>query len=329
MVRGNAGFASVFVVAGVLSGVACTRQVQVVTPSRTAVATVMARQTRNAIDAGEGDLQLRALRQRLAANANDLEARMLLARQYARRGAPDLALEHYRFAAGQFPDAPAVALALAKALREMDQPAEALKSAGEFLAKHPGGSWELLSFQGILEDERGRFGAAETSYRAALAVEERRSSLHNNLGYNLLLQGKPEEAASEFRRAIALDPRSAIAHNNLGTALASLARPASGEALAEWQRSGDPAAAHNNLAAVLMEQGRYADAHGELDLALGFRRDFPAAIANLKLLAQMDGRAPTLPPQPVNFWKRVASFVVGEEPPKGSVSHADGASTER
>src|SRR4029077_8972461 len=83
-----------------------------------AVTAVMARQGGEGIDAGEGDLQLRGLRKRLAANANDLDARVLLARLYAKRGLPDLALEHYRLAAAQFPHSMLATLELAKTLRE-------------------------------------------------------------------------------------------------------------------------------------------------------------------------------------------------------------------
>jgi Flp pilus assembly protein TadD len=259
------------------------------------VTAVITRQVENAVDAGEGDLQLRGLRKRLAANASDLDARILLARLYAKRGLPDLALEHYRLAAAQFPDSAVVALSLAKTLREMGEAEGALGIVRDYLAKYPSASadWELLSLEGILEDERGKFTQAEAAHRAALALEPGRSALHNNLGYNLLLQGQSNAAAVEFRRAIEINPRSQIAHNNLGTALALGSH--SLEALSEWRRSADPAVAHNNLAAVLMEEGRYPEARAELQTALGFRGDFPAALSNLRLVATKDGGPATMP----------------------------------
>lgn len=269
----------------------------------------MTRQIQNAVDAGEGDLELRRLRQRLAVNAKDLDARMSLARLYLQRGLPDLALEHDRMAAVQFPDSPVVAFALTKTLREMGQPTEALKAAGDFLTRHPTGNWELLSLAGILEDEQGQFAQAEASHRAALALEPTRSALLNNLGYNLLLQGKLNAATAQFRRAMEADPRSTVARNNMETALAAQAHvPAT--ALSEWERSADPATAHTNLAAVLIEQGKYADARFELETALRYHRDFPPAVANLKLVAERDAQLAALPASdPVNFWKRVASSV--------------------
>jgi tetratricopeptide (TPR) repeat protein len=289
---------------------ACVRQTRTGSASPPpAVTTTMQRQVQNAVYAGEGDPEIRLLRKRLASNANDLDTRILLARLYARRNLPDLALEHYRLALALFPDSNVAALGLAETLRFMGESREALKAAGTFVERHPDASWELLSLEGILQDDLGELTAAEASYRAALAREPNRSSLLNNLGYNLLLQGKAEEAAAEFRRAIEIDPHSEIAHNNLAAALAAQSRPR--EALAEWQRISDPATAHNNLAAVLIEQGRYAEARSELDAALALRRDFPAALANLALVAEKDGNpATTPPPKPrVNFWKRVTSTV--------------------
>lgn len=265
----------------------------------------MSRQVQNAVDAGEGDLELRGLRQRVASHPEDLDARIRLARAYQWRGLADVALEHERLAAQMFPDSAIAALELARTLRQVAEPAQALQVTEAFLAKHPGTSWELLSLQGILEDERGEFGRAEKSYRAALAVDAGRSAVHNNLGYNLLLQGMAADAAAEFRRAIELDPRSQIAHNNLGAAL--IAEKAPAEALAEWRKAEGPAAAHNNLAAVLIDQGRYEEARAELAQALKAQAGFPEALANLQLVAALDGKPGTMPAAPAKFWKRVTT----------------------
>ena len=300
-------------------------------PRRTAVSTVMTRHIANAVDAGDGDLEIRNLRRRLAADPHDLDARILLARQYTKHGLPDLALEHYRMAAALFPDAYLVALEESKTLRQIGEGGEALKTIDGFLSKHPNANWELLSFKGVLEDERGEAGEAEAAYRAGIALEPASSALHNNLGYNLLSQGHPEQAASEFQRAIEIDPHSAIAHNNLAAVLAAQSRPDSGaaheKALHEWERSGDAASAHNNLAAVLIEQGRYPEARTELEAALKIRRDFPAALSNLELVAERDGNPATLP-VPVNFWKRIAYtlgyFVTGESQPKPPATSVEG-----
>jgi Flp pilus assembly protein TadD len=269
----------------------------------------MMRQVENAVDLGDGDAEARRWRQRLAANAGDLDARIALAKLYSSRGLPDLAIEHYRLAAELNPSLPVVTLLLAKALRDMKEPEEALRVVEAFISRHPKDSWELLSLHGIIEDEQGRFKRGEASYRAALTVDPAQPSLHNNLGYNLLLQGHPESAADEFRKAIAMDPHSIIAHNNLGTALMFAKSGKSEQAFAEWRKSADPAAAHNNLAAIFLEQGHYPEARQELASALQLRPDYPAALANLRLVAAADGGPATLPATVarVNFWKRITS----------------------
>jgi tetratricopeptide (TPR) repeat protein len=263
----------------------------------------MQRQVEHAVYAGEGNPEIRSLRLRLAANANDLDARIMLARLYAQRNLPDLALEHYRFAAAQFPDSSIAALGVAATLRQMGATKEAL----QFLNSRPNQSWELLALKGIIEDDEGDLQTAEAAHRAALALNPSRAALHNNLGYNLLLQRQPERAAAEFRRALELDPRSQVAHNNLASALAQQSRAK--EAIAEWQRVSDPATAHNNMAVVLMELGRTAEARAELEAALQARRDFTAALANLALLSEQDGLSATLPSTAphVNLWKRFTS----------------------
>jgi Flp pilus assembly protein TadD len=289
----------------------CTHQVQtgsfsMPTTQVPAVQAAMSREVKNATDGGDGDLALRTLRQRLAANAKDLDARMLLAQYYALRNLPDLALEHYRLALAQFPDSPGVTLALAKTLREMGEPSEALRTLREYAERQPRGSWEVLSLTGIVEDEQGHLPAAETAHRAALTLAPEKSELHNNLGYNLLSQNKFDPAVNEFRRAIELDPKSQVAHNNLAVALAR-SGSAPKEALAEWMLSTSAAGAHNNLAAVLMEQGHYAEARTELQTALALQPGMTSALANLRLASEMDGKAATAPARKrrVSLWAKI------------------------
>jgi tetratricopeptide (TPR) repeat protein len=80
----------------------------------------------------------------------------------------------------------------------------------------------------------------------------------------------------------------------------------------QWQSVSDPATAHNNLAAILIEQGKYSDARRELDAALRYRQDYSPALRNLALVAELDGRAATMPGKKdpgVSTWKRLARGV--------------------
>ena len=261
----------------------------------------MKRQIANAVDAGDGDTIARSLRQRMAADPANLKVRLELARHYEETGFPELAAEHYRLAAQAFPDSADAAVGHARMLRQMKLPGEALVTLSKFQAGHSKGAWEVLCWMGILQDEAGELAKAEASYRAALDLNQKSDSLHNNLGYNLLLQNKLTQAEAEFHKALSISPHSQIARNNLGTALASQPK----EAVLHMQSVTDPATAHSNLAAVLIEQGLYKQARAELRIALGYRNDHPAALTNMKLLSELDSEPFAVPASaPDSRWKR-------------------------
>ena len=190
-----------------------------------------------------------------------------------------------------------------------NQRAEAIAGLEAFLKAHPESGAEYYSWLGILRDESGLWPLGEPAHRKALELAPATDSLHNNLGYNLLMQKKNEEAAGEFREALKLNPGSQMARNNLGIALAQSNAPA--QAVANWQSASDPATAHNNLAAVWIEKGNYAEARKELDLALGYNRAHPAALRNLELIGRLDGKPATLQAKPVTAtrWQRFGSSV--------------------
>jgi tetratricopeptide (TPR) repeat protein len=283
----------------------------------------MERQVRNAVDAGEGDYLVRSQQARLAADPDNLALRMELARHYLDSGSPELAVEHYRLAAARFPASAELQQVIAKTLRSMGLRAEAARGLETFLSAHPQPAPDLESWLGILRDEMGQWPAGEAAHRAALALAPDSDSLHNNLGYNLLMQGKKDEAAREFQRSLQLNPRSVVARNNLG--LATVSQPK--EAVASWQSVSDPATAHTNLAAMYIEQGRYAEARKELDIALGYNRYHVAALHNLRLVSELDGKPPTLPGQTAEkTWHKVTTALrhafITEDEPRSGVSPA-------
>jgi Flp pilus assembly protein TadD len=261
------------------------------------------RQIHNAIDAGDGDYQLRVLRQKLAAGPDNIPIRLELANAYRDRGYPDVALEMGRLAAARFPESGEAELALVRALRDMNRRSEAIDGLTAFLKAHPQTGPEYFSWLGILRDESGLWPLGEPAHRKALELAPSLDYLHNNLGYNLLMQKKYADAAGEFREALNLDPRSAVARNNLGLALANLGE--ADQAVANWQSASDAATAHNNLAAVLMEKGNYPKARKELEIALSYNNAYPAALKNLELVSRLDGHPPTLAVKPAeSSWRR-------------------------
>jgi tetratricopeptide (TPR) repeat protein len=278
--------------------------------------TTLHRQVVNAVDAGEGDLAIASLRRKLAAEPENLAVRLELIRRYRELGFPDLSLEHARFAVERFPDSPDAHIELARALRALGMHEKAADELEAFFRQHPQASPNVAAWLGILRDELGQWKQGEAAHRAALAMAPNRDDLHNNLGYNLLRQGRLDEARQALERALALNPKSRAARNNLGLVLA--AQGSGG--LEEFRHTSDPATAHNNLACALIEQGRYEEARKELESALAYNRNHPAALANLRLLAELDGQPPAvrLPQSPRSkwsrFWAAVWRVLAGSEP---------------
>ena len=283
--------------------VSCVRHVQVARTPGAPPPTVWERQIRNARDAGDGDYPLRTLRDRVAAEPENVAIRLELAKAYRERGYPDVALEICRLAAARFPDSGEVRLALAGVLRDMKRQNEAISGLEAFTKAHPRAGAEYYSWLGILRDDTGHWAEGEAAHRKALELDPKAGYLHNNLGYNLLMQKKYTEAAGEFREALKLNPRSAVARNNLGLALVNLDE--TGQAVANWQSASDPATAHNNLAAVLMEKGNYPNARKELEIALNYNGTHAAALKNMELVSRLDGHAATLAAKPAESnWQR-------------------------
>jgi Flp pilus assembly protein TadD len=266
-------------------------------------------QIRNAVNVGEGDYELGRLRQKVAAEPDNVAVRVELANVYRDRGNHDIALEISRLAVARFPDSGAAQLSLVSDLRHANQRAEAITGLEAFLKQHPENGAEYYSWLGILRDESGLWPLGEPAHRKALELAPSTDYLHNNLGYNLLMQKKDEEAAEEFRLALKLNPGSAMARNNLGIALAH--SNATAQAVASLQDTSDPATAHNNLAVVWIEKGNYAEARKELDVALGYNSAHPAALRNLELVGRLDGKTATLQarPETATRWQRFGHSV--------------------
>jgi Flp pilus assembly protein TadD len=167
----------------------------------------------------------------------------------------------------------------------------------------------------LLRDESGDWKSGEKAHRKAVALAPGRDDLHNNLGYCLLKQGRKDDAAEEFRAALKINSQSITARDNLGLAL--VGNPAgnplgnqagnSKDAVLNWQSVSDPASAHNNMAVALIEAGNYAEARREIEIALSYNQQHPAALKNLRLVSQLDGKAAqvTTPVRPPSRIARV------------------------
>jgi tetratricopeptide (TPR) repeat protein len=74
---------------------------------------------------------------------------------------------------------------------------------------------EALNGLGVALAHLGLYPDAEATLRRAIVLAPERTSIRNNLGYVLLLAGKPVEAATELKTAVERDGHNAIALANL------------------------------------------------------------------------------------------------------------------
>jgi Tfp pilus assembly protein PilF len=254
--------------------------------------TIFQQQTQGAFNPLTDDERVQALQARLNLNPQDLAARLELAGVYENYRLYDDGFGQYtetlRLAnsataeAGNSALAEQAALGLGRCAQALRRPGQAIPPLEAFLKESPSANaWHEL---GLLYDELGDLTAGESALREAVARDAESDRLHNNLGYNLLLQNKAEEAEAEFRRALKLNPKSATTRNNLGTVLAR--RGDRQGALEQFQLAADAATAHNNLAVVLLETGQYEQSREELVKALSIRRYFAPALANFKLVQE-------------------------------------------
>lgn len=106
--------------------------------------------------------------------------------------------------------------------------------------------------------EIGNLSAAESLYRAILAVDPHHVRALHNLGVIALRMGYPGGAEKLLRRAIELEPAMAEAHSNLGLALSGT--------------------------------GRGEEARMAFEQAVSLRPDYAEAWSNLAILDQSEGR---------------------------------------
>jgi Flp pilus assembly protein TadD len=326
--------ASLILSAFLTGGCAAHRQTAVVTPSAQQYATD--RQIVNAVDAGDGNYEVKVLRARLDANPLDLSVRLELAEHYRKLGFTEVAVEHCRLACERAPESDEAHVALAKMLRESGKAAEGAQTLSVYTLRRPDAGVSVWAWLGLLSDEGEDWKAGEAAYRKALTLAPERDDLHNNLGYCLLREDRKAEAAEELRTALRLNPHSELASNNLAAALAAAPEDASRkEAVERLQSVADPSTAHSNMAAVLIEAGKYPEARRELEIALSYNRCNPAALMNLAVVSERDGhpaevRAVTAQPKPwarvVRMWHR---FRGGSAAPEGKANESGTATASR
>jgi tetratricopeptide (TPR) repeat protein len=152
-----------------------------------------------------------------------------------------------------------------------------------FAVERNPGAWLARNNLGRELLQEGRAAAAEEQFRAAVAAQPDSPEAHANLGNALEAQGRDADARGEYGAALSLDPGFEGAHYDLGLALL---RSRSFPAAAEQFRAAvrlDPghAQALNGLGLALAGEGRLDEAMGRYQEAVRANPGLPEAHLNL------------------------------------------------
>lgn len=183
------------------------------------------------------------------------------------------AADLFHLALEKEPENPGAMLYLGKISREqadLTSSLQWLNKAAELKPENP----EILTELAITNDTIGQehLVYAEPIYRKVVELRPMMAAAHNNLGFNLLLQGRYLEAIESFGKALVIDRKSIRTKNNLATAY--LLNNEKDKALALYEGAVGKAAAYNNLGYIYMTQGNWDQAEKAFKMALAINPVF-------------------------------------------------------
>jgi tetratricopeptide (TPR) repeat protein len=146
------------------------------------------------------------------------------------------------------------------------------------IAKNPS-SWMAYNNLGMEMGIQGRFDEALPAFSAALRLKSDNYKAHFNLGKTLSQMGKLDEAVRHFNESLRIRPNFASAHMGLGLALAGQDRfQEAGDHFSRvLELQPDSAPAHLNWGLALFRQGRLSEAISHYSEALKIKADFAEA----------------------------------------------------
>lgn len=180
----------------------------------------------------------------------------------------DEAVACYRRALACRPDYVEALYNLAKVLLLQRQAGEAIDCYHHALAINPNDAEAYIDL-GVAQMALGEMDKAVLSFNQALSLKPDSAEAYNNLGVAFKNQGKFDEATDCYRHALAIKPDYAKALFNLGTTY--FIKKDFAPAMKWYQASlaVDPhqVEAHQNMAAILLDEGRLDEAQRHRDLA--------------------------------------------------------------
>jgi Flp pilus assembly protein TadD len=138
----------------------------------------------------------------------------------------------------------------------------------------------------------GRLETAEVAFKQAIELDSTLVKAHLNLGRVLIEASRPSEAIATIDGAIAVGGESSVASRLKGNAYHTLGQTE--DALVAYRRAiqidPEDAWSMNNLAFILIEQGRYDEALPALARATELRKDVPVFFNNLGMVLEQVGQ---------------------------------------
>jgi tetratricopeptide (TPR) repeat protein len=219
-----------------------------------------------------------------AINPESALARRKLADYLAAQGNDVEALQVYETAVKRIPFSAAAHADFGRALATRRDWPEAENSFRRALELDPDHLPALLGMGNIFA-AKGNFAAAQESYRTALRIRPS-ASLHVNLGYSLMKNGRPEEAIKHYQAALRLDPGNVNAHFNLGSLLMSQGQTAAGGESFRRVIALRPnhSRAHFALAGLAAEAGHFKEAMDHYQEAINADPEFAEAYVRVGML---------------------------------------------
>jgi tetratricopeptide (TPR) repeat protein len=212
-----------------------------------------------------------ALEKALAADPRHVKGHNNLALASIDLGELELAEAHYRESLAIQPQA-AIYNDLGFVLERQGLTEEAVEQYRKSLELDPDSASANYNLGAHLA-RRGDYAAAERHFRVAHEVKPS-TQTYTGLGFALAQQGRLDEAIASLNGAIEADPKNAAAYDRLGTLLVQQGRLE--EAVSAYRlliRNLPSAAAHQELAQVLMRLGRTDEARAEMEVAKALGRD--------------------------------------------------------
>lgn len=151
----------------------------------------------------------------------------------------------------------------------------------------------LLVLGTLTSSQSAMYKDAETLWRTTLSAEPHSWMARNNLGTELLDQGRLNEALSYFEQALQENPNKAEIYNNIGNTLLQLGRVDESFSPLQKALELDPNRpdVRSNLGNALLRTGRLEESIIQLRAALNIKPDYVFALNHLGAALLLAGRA--------------------------------------